>query len=138
MTTNTTARDVGPDSAYPEPSLLTITSTSPVPGVLVVTLRGELDLASAPGLDAQLRRAVALRAPHRLILDLSGLRFLGLQGIAVFERIRRRAGTARAGMALVGLPPAGERALRYTGVLDRFDRYPDVTTALAATRADAR
>ncbi len=138
MTTSTTTRDPGPDSAYPEPFLLAITSTTPAPGVLVVTLRGELDLASAPGLDAQLRRAVALQAPYRLILDLSGLRFLGLQGIAVFERIRRWTGTARAGMALVGLPPAGERALRYTGVLDRFDRYPDVATALAATRTDAR
>lgn len=115
-----------------EPPLLTIAFAEPAPGVLLVTVDGELDLASAPELDARVRHEVHERQPRRLIVDLARLRFLGLHGIAVFERLRRNPVTIGSGIALVALPPAGRRALEFTGVLPMFDRYPDVATALRA------
>jgi anti-anti-sigma regulatory factor len=72
------------------------------------------------------------RRPRRLLVDLGRLGFLGLQGIAVFERLRRHALAAGTDVGLVALSPAGRRALQFAGVLPAFDRYPDVASALAA------
>jgi|SRR5690242_15915654 anti-anti-sigma factor len=104
------------------------------PDVLVVRVSGELDLATAPELDARVRCEVDERRPARLLIDLSRLRFLGLHGIAVFERIRRRAVASHTDVVLVDLPAAGSRALEFAGVLSSFARSPDVATALAAGR----
>jgi hypothetical protein len=67
-------------------------------------------------------------------MDLSGLQFLSLQGTAVFERLRRGAAADGTGVILVGLSAAGARALRFTGVLERFPRHADLPTALIVAR----
>jgi anti-sigma B factor antagonist len=117
-----------------EPPQLTVAFTTPEIGVLVVRVSGELDLATAPDLDARVRREAAERCLLHLIIDLSGLRFLGLQGIAVFERIRRRAVARHVRVSLVRLSASGARALDFAGVLSSFECCPDVATALAAAR----
>jgi anti-sigma B factor antagonist len=117
-----------------DPSLLTVRFNRPAPGVVVVDVSGELDLATAPELDARLRHEVEEQRPRRLILDLSRLRFLGLQGIAVFCRARACGTAAGTDVSLVALSPTGARALEFAGVLSWFDRYPDLATALAAAR----
>jgi anti-anti-sigma factor len=61
--------------------------------VVRVKVAGELDLASAPGLEELLRRE--LSAGGQVVLDLSGLEFMdcsGLQAILVAAREARRAG----------------------------------------------
>jgi len=116
------------------PPQLAVAFTTPEIGVLVVRVSGELDLATAPDLDARVRHEVAERRPHHLILDLRRLRFLSLQGVAVFERTRRRAVAMHARLSLVGLSAAGARALDFAGVLSLFECCPDVSTALAAAR----
>jgi anti-sigma B factor antagonist len=103
---------------------------SPRPGVLVVRVSGELDLAGAPQLDAELQHEVHEREPALLVVDLSRLHFLGLQGVAVFERLRRRTRAAGIDLNLVALPPTGARALEFAGILWHYDVYPDVGAAL--------
>ncbi len=115
-----------------EPTLLTMTFVAPCPGVLVAAVRGELDLASAPELDTKVRAELHRHRPRSLVLDLSGLEFLGVHGTAVFERLRRRCAVSEIRLSLVAVPPAGERALRFAGLLTRFDRHPDLGAALAA------
>ena len=117
------------------PPQLTVAFATPEVGVLLVQLSGELDLATAPDLDARVRHEMVERRPYYLIIDLWRLRFLGLQGVAVFERIRRRAIGMNARVSLVRLSAAGARALNFAGVLSSFECCPDVATALAAARS---
>jgi anti-sigma B factor antagonist len=109
---------------------LTVRFSVPVSRVLLATVEGGLNLATAPELDTRVRAELRRREPHRLVMDLSGLEFLGLQGTAVFERLRRGAAADGTGVILVGLSAAGERALRFTGVLERFPRHTDLPAAL--------
>ncbi len=109
---------------------LTVTFSVPVSRVLLATVEGGLNLATAPELDTRVRAELRRRGPHWLVMDLSGLQFLGLQGTAVFERLRRGAAADGTGVILVGLSATGERALRFTGVLERFPRHTDLPTAL--------
>jgi hypothetical protein len=70
---------------------LTVKFSVPVSRVLLATVEGGLNLATAPELDTRVRAELRRRGPHWLVMDLSGLQFLGLQGTAVFERQRRGA-----------------------------------------------
>lgn len=108
----------------------------PASGVVLATVEGELDLATAPELDIRVRAELCRRRPRWLVMDLSGLQFLGLHGTAVFERLRRGAGADGVGMILAGLPAAGERALRFAGVLERFPHRADLPTALIIAREE--
>ena len=69
-------------------------SQAPVPGQLVIektleqdavvlVLSGELDLASAPMLERELREAEAT-GPRRLVIDLAGLAFMDSTGLQLF------------------------------------------------------
>jgi anti-sigma B factor antagonist len=58
--------------------------------VVVVALRGELDLASRPRADEQLRRAEALGAPA-LVIDLGELEFMDSNGATLLIQAHRRA-----------------------------------------------
>jgi anti-anti-sigma factor len=53
-------------------------------GDALFTVRGELDLTSAPELSAQLGE-VAAQDPRRLVLELSGLTFIDVSGARVFK-----------------------------------------------------
>jgi anti-sigma B factor antagonist len=68
-------------------------------GGLVVTLAGELDLASLPAVAAPLDELLG-RTPQPVVLDLAGLSFLDSSGVAVlvrianhFDQVRTRAAT---------------------------------------------
>jgi len=74
---------------------------APIPGQLIVErareadavvmiLAGELDLASAPTLERELREAEATR-PARLVIDLAGLAFMDSTGLQALLRARERA-----------------------------------------------
>jgi anti-sigma B factor antagonist len=54
-------------------------------GVPLVTLRGDLDMASADQLDAAVEPIVA-ESPDRLVVDVSGLRFADSSAIALWVR----------------------------------------------------
>ncbi len=56
---------------------------------LVVTLSGELDIATGPVLDAALRDAVSGGVPARLVLELSALAFADVAGLGVLLRHER-------------------------------------------------
>jgi anti-sigma B factor antagonist len=73
--------------------------------VVVVALRGELDLASRPRADEQLRRAEALGAPA-LVIDLSELEFMDSNGATLLIQAHRRA--LAEGRRLALLNGAGE------------------------------
>jgi anti-sigma B factor antagonist len=80
-----------------------------------VALIGELDLATAPAVDAQLRelRDVGF---DQLVLDLRSLSFMDSSGLALILRALHAAPEGT--FAIVPGAGAPERVLRLTGVLD--------------------
>jgi len=119
------AMDVPP--RYPAGRLLRasaahVTFEVPVPGLLRARVRGELRPDAARELHWRVEDELLHRHPRRLVIELSGVRFLGLHGIAVLDRLRRGTGCRRLEVTLGDVSPTAERALRLAGVLDRFER----------------
>jgi anti-sigma B factor antagonist len=71
----------------PGPGELTI-ETRPADDVVIVVLRGEIDLASAGALERALHAAEA--GQDRLVVDLGGLSFIDSTGIHVLLEAQRR------------------------------------------------
>jgi anti-anti-sigma factor len=93
------------------------------PDGVVLALRGELDLASAPELQRQLLALVA-RPVDALTLDLAGLDFLDSSGLGALYRTRQAADE-------VGIP------LRLRAVPDHVLRVLDVTAMAPLFGLDA-
>ena len=111
--------------------LLGLTVQHPAVGVCVVTVDGELDMLSAPLLEACVREQLAA-VPTHLILDLEPVRFLGSSGLNCLLQARELAQqTTGVQLHLAGLVTrAVARSLEVTGLLERFDTYPSLTAAL--------
>lgn len=99
-----------------------------VPGELVITrslegdamvlsLRGELDLASTPLLERELREAESAN-PVRLIVDLEALGFIDSSGIHALIRASSRARSNRHHLAFRRGSTQVRRVLEITGLLD--------------------
>lgn len=105
----------------PKPGSLQISSEL-VQGAATLTLRGELDLASARQLEESLAR-IDEREPARITIDLGGLAFIDSSGLRALLLADARARDR--GYELVLLPGQEpvQRVLEMTGALDvlRFE-----------------
>jgi anti-sigma B factor antagonist len=86
---------------------------------LVLALRGELDLASAPLLERELWDAES-SSPGRIVVDLSGLQFVDSTGLHVLLGAHRRARENDRQLLLRRGPRAVHRLFEITGTLDAF------------------
>jgi anti-anti-sigma factor len=84
---------------------------------------GELDLATAPDLEAQLHE-LRTSGFERLVLDLRQLRFVDSTGIRVIVTEDQYAGANDREFSLIGGPPAVQRALELCGLLERLQVEP--------------
>lgn len=103
---STAATDPGRDG-----TLLTVEHDPAADGVPVVTLSGELDLASVPTLIRVLDDIIA-RRPASVIFDVGGVSFIDSSGLAVLLSVTERA-------TEVGLrrpTPAVQRIIDVTGL----------------------
>jgi anti-sigma B factor antagonist len=105
----------------PKPGSLQLASEF-VEGVVTLTLRGELDLASAHQLEESLATLEG-QAPSRVTIDLGGLAFIDSSGLRALLLADARA--RERGYELVLLPGQEpvQRVLEMTGALDvlRFE-----------------
>jgi anti-anti-sigma factor len=103
---------------------------APVPGQLVIekmqeqdavvlVLSGELDLASAPTLERELREAEAT-SPRRLVIDLAGLAFMDSTGLQALLRARERANNNDHQLSLRRAPHQVQRVFELTKTVDAF------------------
>ena len=106
------------------------TTDVPLPGQLeiesavgadevVLFLRGELDLTSAPAFEKELR-AVEANNPRRVVIDLSGLEFMDSTGLRALLLAREQAQTNRHQLVLRRGPRQVQRVLELTKTLDAF------------------
>lgn len=104
---------------------LRVSIITPAPTTTVVLVAGELDLATAPLLDAHL--AEAARASGLLVVDLTEVSFMGVAGITVLTRHRARADRFK-------VVAADRPVLRLFHLLDlvvAFDIHPTLADALS-------
>jgi anti-anti-sigma factor len=94
-------------------------STSSGPDTTVLTLSGELDIASAPAL----RRALddfEASAASRLVIDLTQVTFMDSTGLRALLLARQRADAADQELALCPGPYQVQRVFELSGTLQRF------------------
>jgi anti-sigma B factor antagonist len=108
--------------------------TDRVGDTVVVRAVGEVDPHSAGGLAAALRAGwVAARAPGRLVVDLSGVAFFSVAGLALLVAAEQQCRERQLELRVVATTRSVLRALRGTGLDVLFAITP---TLVAASRPD--
>ena len=101
--------------------------------VMVVTIRGDLDIVSSGRFDDCLKQARA--ASKRIILDLAGVDFMDTSALAVivghWKKLKAEGGT----LILAGARYRYTKSLWITGLADRLPLYDSAELAIAAEEA---
>jgi anti-sigma B factor antagonist len=97
----------------------------------LVTLCGDLDVATAPHLRERLLVILDRLTPTRLILDLSELEFIDSCGTAVLVSTERRARLLGCSFVLVAPRAPVARVLQICGLDQHFLIFGDVAAAAA-------
>jgi anti-sigma B factor antagonist len=108
--------------------LSTDLNTRSYDGYAVVALRGELDVADAAVVAAELT-AVAAREPGIIVVDLAGLEFIDSSGVAALARGRRQARQAGGELILAAPQPNVTRVLAVIHLAEAFSVYATVREA---------
>lgn len=110
-------------SGFPVPEAFTV-RIEPRGDVAVVVPTGELDLATAPALEAALGRAFESAGAGRIVLDLRELEFIDSSGLRTLLTARKQAEDAGAQFSLIAGHRGLERTLEIAGVHSVFTWTP--------------
>jgi anti-sigma B factor antagonist len=103
----------------PFDDVITLSTSTGDDGVVTVTVVGEVDTFTAPvlrsTLDSQLEQQ-----PKALVIDLSGVQFLGSAGLAVLVETQKSARAREVALSLIATTRAVTRPLEVTGLIDLF------------------
>lgn len=102
--------------------------------VVIVTVSGELDLATAPQL-AESVELILERGPKAVVIDLSAVSFLASAGMSLLASTHKKLG-ATAGFAVVADGPSTGRPLTLVGLDEVFGIFATVDEALVAVQTD--
>ncbi|HEU4976982.1 MAG TPA: STAS domain-containing protein [Baekduia sp.] len=106
------------------------------PRAAIVGLRGQLDLAAAPAVEAALARALA-QEPHVVLVDLTAVEFADSTALSLLLGAARRLGSGRALITIA--PPADARLVfRVAGLEDFLGMRDSRRAAMAALHRAAR
>src|SRR5690348_11358083 len=86
------------------------------PDATVLTVSGELDMASSPRLAYALSRLHP--TPRALIVDLAGLEFIDATGLRVLLQAREQTEAAGVRLTVVNASPGVRRLLKLTGTTE--------------------
>ncbi|MEV3987363.1 STAS domain-containing protein [Streptomyces sp. NPDC049837] len=100
------------------PEEFTTTVTAQPGGDTVLTVSGELDIATGEELRSRLHAALA--QSHTVLLDLSGVTFLDCAGMRVLLWARRQAAATGVRLLLYAPSPAVDKILRTTHLETAF------------------
>ncbi|ROT33873.1 STAS domain-containing protein [Micromonospora sp. HM5-17] len=98
--------------------------------VVVVLVAGELDMATAPGLQDQITDLLD-KGKNRLVFDLTDLTFCDSTGLSVFVRARTDADEAGGVVRLAAPRRSVLRILEVSGLVEVLQTYPSVEEAVA-------
>ena len=109
----------GDTTEAPFDDVITLSTSTGEDGTVTVTVVGEVDTFTAPvlrsSLDSQLEQS-----PKDLVIDLSGVQFLGSAGLAVLVETQKSARAKDVGLRLIATTRAVTRPLEVTGLIDLF------------------
>jgi anti-sigma B factor antagonist len=116
---------------------MTLTALTAPDGAVIVTLAGDLDIASAP---AARERLLSLIRPGacRLVIDMSAVRYTDASGLAVLVSTKRRAVLLGGDLRLAALRPEVAAVLTVTGLNRHLAAYPTVRAAVADRKPGGR
>lgn len=104
--------------------------------VVVVSIAGELDMATAPQLQDQITDQLD-KGHSRLVFDLAELSFCDSTGLSVFVRAKNSSDEA-GGLVRLAAPQRGVlRILEVSGLVEVLHTYPTVDEAVAGDSAAA-
>lgn len=133
----TTGSEAGPVRAFNEPQpgsqQIAVEVDRTDDDAVVLRVRGEIDLLTANVLGERLREQLE-PANRVLVLDLSGVSFLGSAGLAEIVSASQAGSDSGAQLLLVATNHAVLRPLEVTGLSALFTVYETVDAALAGTR----
>jgi anti-sigma B factor antagonist len=109
------------------------TSVQHSEGIAVLTVGGEIDLATAAVLEEAIAEALATE-PNALVIELSAVTFMASAGLQILATTQEKV-TKSAQFAVVAKGPATSRPIQLTGLDEIFSLYPTLDEALAALRA---
>jgi len=89
----------------------------------IVTIAGELDLATAPELEAVFE-ALDTSASDRVLVDLAEVSFLDSSGIRALARAKRRLDGIGASLLIDAMSDAARQVLEISGMLDALSERP--------------
>jgi anti-sigma B factor antagonist len=89
-------------------------------GECVLTVRGDVDLASAPDFETTLRTALD-SSPSSVTIDLAALTFIDSSGLRVLVSASKDAQSRGATLGLRNVPRHAQRVLDITGLSEWFD-----------------
>ncbi|QUH02817.1 STAS domain-containing protein [Saccharopolyspora erythraea] len=106
----------------------------PSPGVVVVAMHGEIDLACVPRLTELIRQRMTAASLRAVVLDLSGVTYSSSSGLELLIHAQRRA--EHRGIDLYVVPGTGpvRRLLGLTGMLGHFTCRDTAAEAVAEAR----
>lgn len=109
------------------------TSVTHQDGVAVVSVSGDVDVATVAALEASINEALGAK-PTALIIDLSDVDFLASAGLQTLVATNEAVNKTTA-FAVVAHGPATSRPIQLTGLDQVFALYPTRAEALAAVGA---
>jgi len=106
-------------------------STTDQDGRTVVAAIGEVDLFTAPALDAELTRVVAAGA-STVVVDLTGVDFLDSTGLSVLVKALKRVRESDGSLSVVVASERVAKVFRITGLDQILPVHPTLAEALGA------
>ncbi len=106
----------------------------------IVTIRGEIDLYTAPRLHSELAGLLAEGMPARVVIDMSGVEFCDSTGMNVLLSCLRRARERGGELEIAAPKPAVRKILQVTGLDSVFTLVEDTDPegSLGAQPTEAR
>ncbi|GAA4663192.1 MULTISPECIES: STAS domain-containing protein [Amycolatopsis] len=114
----------------PHPGSLSLSTRRADPGVVVLSVAGDLDMLTSPQLADSLRELLD-QHPRTVVVDLSKVDFLGSAGLAALVGAHEQAGS-QGSLRIVASARETQRAFRMTGLDELLAIYPTAEEALAA------
>ncbi len=119
----------------PGPELLTVTAYPTPRGAVVIAVRGDVDVSTSPLLHDALLAHLSHNGPP-MIVDLTGVGFLGAAGLTVLVVVKQAAATVGVRLCVVARSRPVLLPLTITELDRVFDIHPDLAHALRCPGGD--
>lgn len=100
--------------------------------VVVLTLRGRIDINTNAELADEIKKIVAQNLDKNFVIDMSEVEYISSSGLGVFVTIKRELAIENKLLNLAGLQPPVVRIFDVSGMREHFNIYEDQRSALDA------